>query len=175
MAEPVMALVSVASNIAPEEHIPRALEALDHAVGIDAVSTFHVTAPIGRPDQPPYYNGAVRLRHEGGARRLKFDTLRPIEGALGRVRGADPYAARTIDLDVLVYGLEAHHDDDLRVPDPDLLERPFLAAAAAELAPDLVPPGMHAPLNALTTPERRAGLTPALDFSRRMKERYNHE
>lgn len=172
MPDAVAAIVSVASNIAPEENIPRALAALAGAAPIEAVSTFYVTAPIGGPGQEDYYNGAVRLRHRGGARRLKFETLRPIEDALGRVRGPDRYAAREIDLDVLLYGDATHRDPDLAVPDPDLLKRPFLAAAAAEVALDTTLPGMDATLDALTPPSARAGLRPAADFSRRMKERF---
>lgn len=168
----VSAIVSVASNIAPEDHIPRALAALAAATPIEAVSNFYITAPIGRPDQDAYYNGAVRIRHAGGAHALKFDTLRPIEAALGRARDGDAYAARPIDLDVLLYGGARHDEPDLTVPDPDLRDRPFLAAAAAEVGGDARLPGMDATLDALTTPAQRAGLTPAADFSRRMKERF---
>lgn len=168
----VGAVLSVASNIAPEEHIPRALAALSEALPIEAVSTFYVTAPLGRPEQGDYFNGAVRVRHQGGARHLKLEILRPIEAALGRVRTPDRYAARSIDLDVLLYGDARHDDPDLVLPDPDLRTRPFLAAAAAEVALTGALPGWDTTLDALAPPAVRADLTPAADFSRRMKERF---
>ena len=66
--------------------------------------------------------------------------LRRIEADLGRVRNADAYAARPIDLDVLICGDEVVEDLGLVLPDPDLRSRSFLAAALLELAPDLVLP-----------------------------------
>ena len=36
---------------------------------------------------------------------LKWQVLRPIEAEVGRVRGPDRYAPRTIDLDLLAYDL----------------------------------------------------------------------
>lgn len=172
MPDSVAAIVSVASNIAPEENIPQALAALAAAVPIEAMSNFYITAPIDRPEQGEYYNGAVRLRHEGGARCLKFETLRPIEAALGRVRGDDRWAARPIDLDVLIYGDALHREPDLLVPDPDLCTRPFIAMAASEVALNVALPGLGTNLDALTPWAMRAELTPAVDFTRRMWERF---
>ncbi|MDY0000560.1 MAG: 2-amino-4-hydroxy-6-hydroxymethyldihydropteridine diphosphokinase [Polyangia bacterium] len=172
MPDAVAAIVSVASNIEPEENIPRALAALVERATIEALSLFYVTAPIGRPEQDHYYNGAVRLRHQGGARRLKLDVLRPIEDSLGRVRTGDRYAPRPIDLDLLLYGMQILEEPDLALPDPSLLTRPFLAVAAAEVALDPALPGMGTSLDALASSEARAGLTPAAEFSRLMKERF---
>jgi len=50
-----------------------------------------------------------------------------IENNLGRKRTADKYASRTIDLDLIVYGDMAMEVEGSKLPDPEILERPFLA------------------------------------------------
>jgi 7,8-dihydro-6-hydroxymethylpterin-pyrophosphokinase len=60
---------------------------------------------------------------------FKQEILGPIEAKLGRVRTADKYAPRTIDLDITIF--------DGQVLDADLWKRVYLALIFAELAPDL--------------------------------------
>jgi 2-amino-4-hydroxy-6-hydroxymethyldihydropteridine diphosphokinase len=164
--------ISVASNLDPVRHIEAALEALAALAPITGLSEFYVTAPIGRPDQPVYYNGVVRLNSPHAPRALKQLVLRPLEERLGRLRSDDKYAARTIDLDILLAGDVIVADPDLTLPDPDLHTRPFLAAAVLDIDPLLQLPGEEVPLAAHLGTEARGTLTPAADFSRRMKERY---
>lgn len=164
--------ISVASNLEPEQHIEAALKALAEAETISGLSTFYLTAPIGRPDQPQYFNGAVRLESLRPPRALKEEILRPIETQLGRVRSNDKFAARTIDLDILLAGNATWTEHGLNIPDPDLLTRPFLAAAVLDIDPALQLPGEETPLAARLSEHDRARLTPALAFSGRMKERF---
>lgn len=62
--------------------------------------------------------------------------LRRIEGVLGRVRSEDKYAARPIDLDLVLYDDLVIDGSNLRLPDPDLLTRAYLAVTVAELSPE---------------------------------------
>jgi 2-amino-4-hydroxy-6-hydroxymethyldihydropteridine diphosphokinase len=138
-----MALVflGVGSNIAPERNIPAALRILqERGVTIDATSRFYRTAAIGRPDQEPYANGVWRAETELPPRELRI-LLRETEHRLGRVRTNDKFAARTIDLDILLYDELIAVEEDLRLPDPHILERAFLAACLLELNPGLRLPG----------------------------------
>ena len=64
-----------------------------------------------------------------------------IERAAGRERGAVRNQARTLDLDLLLYGDLCMQGPDLEVPHPRLLERPFVLEPLCDLAPDLVHPG----------------------------------
>jgi 2-amino-4-hydroxy-6-hydroxymethyldihydropteridine diphosphokinase len=118
------AVIGVGSNIEPHVFVPAAIRALAAAFGPVHLSRFVHTDPIGRPAQSRYLNGAVLVRTDLPAERLQ-DRLRHIEDELGRVRTDDKYAPRTIDLDLVVY--------DGTPIDPDVGERPFLAAAVAEL------------------------------------------
>lgn len=164
--------ISVASNVEPERHIEAALAALAAYAPLLGLSTFYITEPIGRAEQAPYYNGVVRLESKDAPDVLKEQVLRPIEKRLGRVRTADRYAPRPIDLDILLMGSLALSTPALTLPDPDLLTRPFLAAAVLDIAPLTRVPGMAAPLASQFPETLRDALMPAVDFSRQMKERF---
>jgi 2-amino-4-hydroxy-6-hydroxymethyldihydropteridine diphosphokinase len=163
--------ISVAGNLDPERQLPRALDLLRERAELTGLSTFYRTAALGRADQPDYLNGVARVRFDGDARTLKFGVLRVIENELGRVRIADRYAARTVDLDLLLFGGEVVDEDGLVLPDPDLWRRPFLAAAVLELEPELVVPGTGRPLRELADMAGGARLEPAREFTRATLER----
>jgi 2-amino-4-hydroxy-6-hydroxymethyldihydropteridine diphosphokinase len=135
------AFISMGSNLERERNLREALRQLASAVRVLGISTVFETEPIGRPEQASYYNCVAAIETSLAPRALKEDVLRRIENRLGRVRGDDRYAARTIDLDLLLYGDLVMNEAGLEIPDPDILLRPFLAQGVAELAPDLVLPG----------------------------------
>jgi len=136
------AFIAVGSNIEPAENVRAAVRLLAARVRVEGISTVYQTEPLGRPEQESYYNCVVEVATDLGPRELKWSVLRPIEERLGRVRGEDRYAARTIDLDVIVYGEAAFEEEGLTLPDPEILRRPFLAVPLAELAPGLSLPGL---------------------------------
>lgn len=165
-------LIGVGANLDPEENIAEGLRLLARLVKVAAVSPFYVTAPIGRPGQPDYLNGVVLVGHNGGPAALRDEILRPVEAARGRVRTADAYAARTLDLDVLLYGDRAGREAGMVLPDPHLWERPFLAAAALELDPALAVPGAGRLLRDLADPDAVAACRRADAFSERLREMF---
>jgi 2-amino-4-hydroxy-6-hydroxymethyldihydropteridine diphosphokinase len=162
--------LGIGSNIDPEQNIPAALHRLAEArMQLKAVSTFYRTAPLDSPGAPPFYNGVVQFQVRMSPRALKFNLLRKIEEALGRKRTADKNAPRPIDLDILLYGNRVVRMSGLRIPDPDIVKRPFLAIPLHELAPDLILPdnGRHL---AECLPVRSADMMPLLDFTARLRE-----
>ena len=84
----------------------------------------------------------------------------------------DAYAARTLDLDVLLYGDRTGHEAGMTLPDPHLWERPFLAAAALAVLPGLVVPGTGRPLRELTDPVAVAACRGADAFTERLREMF---
>lgn len=129
------ALISLGSNIEPERHLPLAADGM-HALGrVLAVSQAYRNPAIGPEGQPPFLNAGVLLDTALAPRLLQRE-LRRIESRLGRRRTADKFAPRVIDLDLVLYGTLVLEEGSLRLPDPDLLERPYLAVLMAELAPD---------------------------------------
>lgn len=134
------AFVAAGSNIAPARNLHRAIGLLAGRLRVRGISTVYCTVPEGRPGQPPFYNCVLEIETGSPPAELKAQ-LRAIEDDLGRVRTADRYAPRTIDLDLVLYDDLVLAGGGLVLPDPRIRERPFLAVPLAELAPDLVLPG----------------------------------
>ena len=165
------AFVAVGSNIEPERNIPAALEALARFVRVTGSSTFYRTAPVARPGQPAFYNGVFQAQTGLAARALKFDVLRPIEERLGRVRTADKDAPRTIDLDLLLCGDEVIDTPELRLPDPEIRVRPFVAVPLLELCPELLLPGTGEPLRAFPAARASQALERLTEFTHQLRKR----
>jgi len=174
-AAPTTAYLSVASNIDPERNILDALMFLSENVSITDLSTFYRTEALKRPKQPDYLNGVAAVRCFLAPRALSFDVLRPIEARLGRVRTDDRYAARTIDLDILLFGDMVLDEPGLCVPDPDITERVFLASALVELAPDLIFPNTGQILLDCFDREGAKALTPSTAFTKKLRTRFLNE
>ena len=68
--------------------------------------------------------------------------LRKIEADQGRVRTADKYAPRTIDLDLSLFGDQVLSGSDYQIPDPELTRLAHLAIPLAELAPEFRHPSL---------------------------------
>ena len=144
------AYVGLGANVGPREVTTlRAVELLAAADGVSvvAVSQLRETEPVGVVDQPAFLNAAVAVDTSLDARAL-LDVLLAIERELGRVR-TERWGPRTIDLDLLVFGDETIDEPGLRVPHPRLGERRFALEPLAELAPDLVVPGLGRVADAL--------------------------
>jgi len=135
------AYVGVGSNIEPERNVREALRRLRERVMVTGVSTFYRTKALGRPEQGDFINAVVEVETELAPGRLKREVLEAIEGELGRVRTEDRHAPRTIDLDLIVYGEGEIEEEGLRLPDPEIAKRAFLAVPLAELAPEMRLPG----------------------------------
>lgn len=144
------AYVGLGANVGPREvTILSAVDLLAAADGVSvvAVSQLRETEPVGVVDQPAFLNAAVAVDTSLDARAL-LDVLLAIERELGRVR-TERWGPRTIDLDLLVFGDETIDEPGLRVPHPRLGERRFALEPLAELAPDLVVPGLGRVADAL--------------------------
>jgi len=68
--------------------------------------------------------------------------LRQIEAELGRVRTADKFAPRPIDLDLVCYGqaILTAEEAGSEIPDPDILSCVHVAVPLAEIVPNWVHP-----------------------------------
>jgi 2-amino-4-hydroxy-6-hydroxymethyldihydropteridine diphosphokinase len=135
-------LIALGANLGPREaNLARAVEMLsDHPrIEFEAVSRWSETAPVGGPaGQGPFLNAVARLETTLSAVEL-FDHIRWIEKNLGRQR-AQRWAARTIDLDLLLFGDAVISDLRLCVPHPRMAVRRFVLQPAAEVAAQMVHP-----------------------------------
>jgi dihydroneopterin aldolase/2-amino-4-hydroxy-6-hydroxymethyldihydropteridine diphosphokinase len=170
-----LAYIGLGSNVEPEENVVRAIELLSRETELVSVSRFYRSAALRRPEQPEFLNGACCICTNLSARALKFDVLRGIERRLGRVRSADKYAPRSIDLDVLLYGDEVCDEEDLRIPDPDIRERAFVALPLLELWPEAVLPDTGQRLADLPVVRQATGLRVDQGFTELLHARFMNE
>lgn len=149
MADTVDAFVALGSNLdGPRQHVARALDALGGLPEsvLWARSRLYTSPPMDGSAQPDYVNAVAWLRTSLGAREL-LAALLGLERAHGRQRG-QRWAARTLDLDLVLYGAETIDEPGLRIPHPGLTTRAFVLYPLAELVPQLEIPGAG-PLPAL--------------------------
>lgn len=146
----VRAFLGIGSSLDPDRNIPAALGLLLGTPGVEitGISTLYRTPPLPAPgapaesvaQDPDFLNGVLEIRTSVSLERLT-EVLETIEVALGRVRTANRYAPRTLDLDLLLYdGTRAH---------PDIRSRAWVALPLLELDQELVLPPDGTPLKAV--------------------------
>ncbi len=102
-------------------------------IKICQVSSWHHTKPIG-PVQPDYLNGCATFT-TGLDPWQVLTALQTIENHFGRERQVR-WGARTLDLDLLLYGRWQIDTAQLQVPHPYMAERSFVLVPLAEIAGD---------------------------------------
>jgi len=137
-----LAYIALGSNLAsPLEQVNAAVQALGAIPQsrIVAASSFYRTPPLGPQDQPDYLNATVVLETALDAEAL-LDNTQHIELQQGRVRKAERWGPRTLDLDIMLFGNEVINTDRLTVPHYDMKNRGFMLWPLFEVAPDLIFP-----------------------------------
>ena len=135
-------IVSLGSNIDAGRYLPAALAAIERHpdFAVRGRSPVYASAPVGRTDQPVFFNAALWLQSSLADPEAIRREFRIIEADLDRVRDpADPSGPRTIDLDLVL--IEAMCCTRPELPDADLFTRWFVAVPAGDAAPGLMIPG----------------------------------
>lgn len=106
-------------------------------------SSLMETEPIDTVSkQDWFYNRIIRGAFAGTPREL-LDKCLSIENKLGRQRPSpERYAARTADIDILLFGDTILHEPDLAVPHPGIQKRKFCILGLKEVAGAWVFPGL---------------------------------
>lgn len=131
--------IAIGSNLAsPLDQVNAAIAALGDIPQsrTAAVSSFYRTPPLGPQDQPDYLNAALALDTDLEPEALLDHTQR-IELQQGRVRKAERWGPRTLDLDMMLFGDRIIDTPRLTVPHYDMHNRGFMLWPLAEIAPDL--------------------------------------
>ncbi len=131
--------VGIGSNLGDRQsNILHALQRLRALGTIETVSSFYETPPQGQVEGPPFLNVAARLHSP--IEPAEFERrIRDIEVALGRMR-IEHFAARPIDIDILLFDDLVKDFGRFEVPHPFLQSRPFNVIPLAEIAPDVRDP-----------------------------------
>lgn len=119
-------------------HLTFASERLQSFLDRFRLSTFYETEPVGVGPQPVFLNAAA-IGETRLSARVVLEHLLVIEQARGRER-PHPGAARTLDLDLILYGQSVIDEPDLRVPHPRFRERGFVLIPLSEIAPTWTDP-----------------------------------
>ena len=129
--------LSLGSNIGDrEKNLRTAISSLaDVKVHVTRVSSFYETEPVDLREQPWFLNCAAQAETELPPLDL-LRALRAIEALMGSKKLV-PKGPRLIDLDILLYGNEAIDTPELQVPHPRMLQRKFVLAPLAEIAPNV--------------------------------------
>ncbi|HHX77035.1 MAG TPA: 2-amino-4-hydroxy-6-hydroxymethyldihydropteridine diphosphokinase [Firmicutes bacterium] len=135
--------VGMGSNLGDRsKNLEHAAALMDKIEGtrINRLSSVYETEPVGYKEQGYFLNCVAKIFTVLPPRRLLAE-LNNVEVLLKRER-LIPLGPRTIDLDILFYGNEIIHEQEiLVVPHPRLTERFFVLVPLAELAPSLIHPG----------------------------------
>jgi 2-amino-4-hydroxy-6-hydroxymethyldihydropteridine diphosphokinase len=108
----------------------------DRKARVVEVSSLFRTPPWGKTDQPDFLNACAEIATNLPPLALLALCL-DAERALKRER-RERWGPRIVDIDILVYGQQTVHEAGLDIPHPRMLERAFVLAPLAEIAPDLV-------------------------------------
>ena len=132
--------IALGSNLGDRaSNLLRALQLLPTwGVHIIKVSDFLETQAYGVTDQPDFLNAVAQVETHLAPEQL-LQVLLQVEKSMGRVRKRH-WGERNIDLDLLLYGRRVYQSKTLTLPHPDMLNRDFVLAPLAQIAPDLVHP-----------------------------------
>jgi len=144
MSSVVTAYIALGSNLQdPPQQIRQAVAALRELPQSQFIrcSSLYRSRPLGVMDQPDYANAVVELQTAMLPEPL-LDLLQAIEHHHGRVREAQHWGPRTLDLDIVLYGAQQINTPRLTVPHYAVAERSFVLYPLQEIAtPQLVIPG----------------------------------
>jgi len=114
-------------------------------------SRYSMTKPWGREDQPAFLNLVMEIETEYDPIEL-LAVCKAIELAMGRKKRGVRWGPRIIDLDIIFYEDRIISTEELIVPHPQFLNRPFAIELLNEIAPHFVYPGTSKKIEEYRTP-----------------------
>ena len=130
--------ISIGSNIDKELHIPASIKALTQAFGQLIISSIYESEPVGFTGDV-FYNLVVGFESDWEVKAVAKQ-LRQIELENGRTRDSQKFSARTLDLDLLLFGNLIINDGRLQIPRDEIEHYAFVLEPLAEIAPQLKHP-----------------------------------
>ena len=102
-------------------------------------SSLYQSLPMGPHDQPNFVNAVALIETKLSPEALLQQT-QLIENQQGRIRKANRWGPRTLDLDILLFGKQQIYKEHLTVPHSGMKQREFVLYPLFEIAPDLILP-----------------------------------
>jgi 2-amino-4-hydroxy-6-hydroxymethyldihydropteridine diphosphokinase len=136
-----LAYFSLGSNIEASLHLNNALKEMRKRFDVRATSNIYETSPVGGgKKQPLFLNMAVAVETDEPPQKIR-EWIAWLEKKEGRVPTKNPHAARTLDVDLLLWKEKKVRTRPHRLPHPDITSRAHVLFPLLEIAPGLVIPG----------------------------------
>ncbi len=135
----MIAYIGLGSNLGDSKNYLQTALASLHAqqnITLHAYSRFYGSKPHGPQNQPDYSNAVAKIDCSLSPLAV-LDILQAIEQDNDRIRNKQHWGARTLDLDLLLYGMETLQTERLTIPHPYLQERPFVLYPLYDITPNL--------------------------------------
>ena len=140
LSPPVTAFLALGSNLGNSQALlvdaVRAIAAIPKTVLTGKSSLYRSPAWGAATPQPDYLNAVVSVRTSLTPQVLHQHTS-TVEEAHGRTRNGEKNEARTLDIDILLYGDMVIDSEVLTLPHPRMHQRDFVLLPLLELAPNL--------------------------------------
>jgi 2-amino-4-hydroxy-6-hydroxymethyldihydropteridine diphosphokinase len=126
-------IIATGSNIGDSlNFLRRAKSKLEKVFNFVAESRVYASHAVDYENQPDFFNQVLEFELPDLSPDSVMQTLLEIEKEFGRKRDI-PKGPRTIDLDILFYGLEEVQTESVTVPHPRLFQRSFVVLPLQEL------------------------------------------
>lgn len=142
----VEAYIGLGSNLSdPHVQVTSALKELNSIPDTTLLkaSSLYASKPMGPSEQPDYINAIAKISTDLLPERLLTE-LQSIEQSHRRERNGQRWGARTLDLDIILFGDIEMKSKTLQIPHYGVAEREFVLIPLQELQADLIIPGRGA-------------------------------
>lgn len=133
-----LSYLALGSNLrTPQRQLHRAIQQLRKLprTHVIRIAGFYTSKAWGRKIQPDFCNTVVAIHTSLTPARL-LSECQAIEKAQGRIREVK-WGARTLDIDIILFGAKKFTTSSLIIPHPQLLHRDFVLTPLLEIAPHI--------------------------------------
>ncbi len=148
--------LSIGSNINREFNFPSALRMLSDKFGDLTQSSIFETTAVGF-EGPPFFNAVVMFDSDIELLEIA-QIVRQIEIDHGRTKKSSKFTARSLDIDILLYGYLIVNEKSIKIPRDDILKYAFVLEPLAEIAPNETHPISGKMFNLLWAEYDKSGL-----------------
>jgi 2-amino-4-hydroxy-6-hydroxymethyldihydropteridine diphosphokinase len=130
--------LSLGSNVDAENNLRAGVRDLRNQYGALQISNVYESAAVGF-EGDNFLNFVIGLDSNDDVHTTQAN-MNAIEEAHGRIRGAEKFSSRTLDIDILLFDDLVINEKGLSLPRDEIEKYAFVLQPLAELAPDLQHP-----------------------------------